>query len=61
MGNPELSSMEDIIPVFITVLVFTDLPSLRSDLDMMNHFIQSGDEDFEAEKRLVINLSVTYI
>lgn len=53
--------MEDIIPVFITVLVFTDLPSLRSDLDMMNHFIQSGDEDFEAEKRLVINLSVTYI
>ena len=50
--------MEDIIPVFIIVMLLTKVPYIRSELDMMSHFIQVANEDFEAEKRLVINLSV---
>ena len=61
MNNTELSSMEDIIPVFIIVMVMTRIPYIRSELDMMTHFIQVANEDFEAEKRLVINLSVQLI
>lgn len=51
--------MEDIIPVFIVVVLYTSVENLRSELNIMIDYIHASDEDFEAEKRLLINLSVT--
>ena len=56
----ELNSMEDIIPVFIVVVLFTSLDNLRCDLDMMIDYTQTASEDFEAEKRLLVNFSVLF-
>lgn len=50
--------MEDIIPVFIVVVLFANVPYLRSELNLMMDFIHGADEDFEAEKRMLVNLSV---
>jgi hypothetical protein len=50
--------MEDVIPALIVVVLFAELRHLRSELNMMMDFIGAASEDFEAEKRLLVNLSV---
>ena len=50
--------MEDIIPVFIIVILFTNIPNIRLELNMMLDFINQQGEDYEGEKRSLINLSV---
>jgi hypothetical protein len=40
--------MEDIIPVLIVVVLFTELPDLRSELNMMMDYIGASSEAFEA-------------
>lgn len=42
----ELSSMEDIIPVFIIIILFTEVEYLRSELNMMIDYIHAANEDF---------------
>lgn len=56
----ELNSMEDIIPVFIIIVLYTDVQYLRSELNLMIDYIHGTDEDFEAEKRMLVNLSVRF-
>ena len=55
----ELSSMEDIIPVLIVVVLFLEVGQLRSEFDIMIDFINCNPDEMEAEKRLLINLSVS--
>ena len=50
--------MEDIIPVFIIVILFTNIPNIRLELNMMLDFVNQQGEDYEGEKRSLINLSV---
>lgn len=50
--------MEDIIPVFIVVVLFAEIPYLRSELNLMLDYIHGVEEDFEPEKRMLVNLSV---
>lgn len=52
--------MEDIIPVFIIIVLYTDVQYLRSELNLMIDYIHGTDEDFEAEKRMLVNLSVRF-
>ncbi len=54
----ELSSMEDIIPVLILVVLLVNVENLRTELDLMGDFIESDPYEMESEKRLYINLSV---
>lgn len=54
----ELSSMEDIIPVLIIVVLMLEIGGLRSELDIMVDFISYDPNEMEAEKRLLINISV---
>ena len=56
----ELSSMEDIIPVFIVVVLFSSVENLRMELTMMIDFLNEHGEDCDGEKRSIINLSVTF-
>jgi len=35
----ELSSMEDIIPVLIMVVLLCNIPNMRSEFDIMNDFV----------------------
>ena len=35
----ELSNMEDIIPIFILVLMISDIPQLKAQLDLIIDFI----------------------
>jgi hypothetical protein len=44
----EFHTMEDIIPVFIVVVLFTELENLRSELNVMMDYIGASNEDFEA-------------
>lgn len=50
--------MEDIIPVLIVIILLVSVGNLRAELDIMLDFIASDPEEMEAEKRLLINLSV---
>jgi hypothetical protein len=50
--------MEDIIPVLIIVILLLEVGSLRSEFDTMLDFISFDPNEMEAEKRLLINLSV---
>lgn len=50
--------MEDIIPVLIIVILMLEVGSLRSELDIMVDFISYDPNEMEAEKRLMINISV---
>jgi hypothetical protein len=56
----ELSSMEDIIPVLIIIILMLEVGSLRSEFDIMVDFISFDPNEMEAEKRLLINLSVPF-
>lgn len=52
--------MEDIIPVLIVVVLFLEIGGLRSEFDIMLDFINYDPNEMEAEKRLLINLSVSF-
>jgi hypothetical protein len=52
--------MEDIIPVLIVIVLFLEVGGLRSEFDIMLDFINYDPNEMEAEKRLLINLSVIY-
>ena len=52
--------MEDIIPVFIVVVLFSSVENLRMELTMMIDFLNEHGEDCDGEKRSIINLSVTF-
>ena len=54
----ELASMEDIIPVFIIIVLFSNLPNIKLHLTMMVDYLNQHDEDFDGEGRAIINLSV---
>mgnify|MGYP006995467160 CR=1 FL=1 len=38
--------MEDIIPVFIVVVLYTELEDLRSEINIMIDYIGCANEDF---------------
>jgi hypothetical protein len=50
--------MEDIIPVLIVVVLFLEIGELRSELDIMMDFVNFDPNEMEAEKRLLLNISV---
>jgi hypothetical protein len=51
--------MEDIIPIFILVLLLGEVPEVKAQLDMIVDFIEFDSCDLESERRLLLNLSVT--
>jgi hypothetical protein len=61
MVYAELHTMEDIIPVFIVIVLYADVENLRSELNLMMDYMGASNEDFESEKRLLVNLSVNVI
>lgn len=50
--------MEDIIPIFILVLLLGEVPEVKAQLDMIVDFIEFDSCDLESERRLLLNLSV---
>lgn len=50
--------MEDIIPIFIVVILLCDVPEIKSQLDTIVDFIEMDNCDLESERRLLLNLSV---
>lgn len=50
--------MEDIIPIFIVVLLLGEVPEVKAQLDMIVDFIEFDTCDLESERRLLLNLSV---
>lgn len=50
--------MEDIIPLFIVVILFSNMGNVRAELSMMVDFLNEHPEDYDGEKRSIINLSV---
>jgi hypothetical protein len=50
--------MEDIIPIFIIVILLSELPEVKCQLDMIVDFIEYDNCDLESERRLLLNLSV---
>ena len=56
--DAELSNMEDIIPIFIVVLLLAEVPEVKAQLDMIVDFIEFDTCDLESERRLLLNLSV---
>ena len=57
-SNTELVNMEDIIPIFILVLLMSEIPNLKAQLDLVIDFIEYDQCDLESEKRLLLNFSV---
>lgn len=53
--------MEDIIPIFILVLLLGEVPEVKAQLDMIVDFIEFDSCDLESERRLLLNLSVSSI
>ncbi len=51
--------MEDIIPIFILVLLMSSLPEPKAHLDLIADFIELDGCELESERRLLLNLSVT--
>ena len=56
----ELCNMEDIIPIFIFVLLLCDIPAVKSELDFITDFIEFDLCDLEAEKRLLVNFTESF-
>lgn len=50
--------MEDILPVLILVLLLSGIPHLKSEIGVMVDFLGFDPCDLEAERRLLVNLSV---
>lgn len=50
--------MEEIIPIFITVLLLSEIPQLKAQLEVISDFIEFDNCDLESERRLLLNLSV---
>lgn len=44
----ELVNMEDIIPIFILVLLMSDIPNLKAQLDLVIDFIEYDQCDLES-------------
>ena len=57
----EMTNMEDIIPTFILVLLISEIPDLKAQLDLIIDFIEYDTCDLESERRLLLNLSVSII
>lgn len=51
--------MEDIIPIFILVLLLGEVPEVKAQLDMIVDFIEFDSCDLESERRLLLNFSVS--
>jgi hypothetical protein len=54
----ELFSMEDIIPLLILIIIISDIDKIKNELDVMVDFIGFDPCDLEAERRLLVNMSV---
>jgi len=52
--------MEDIIPVLIMVILMTEVEGLKGELQMILDWIEADPGEMDAEKRLVINLNVSF-
>lgn len=50
--------MEEIIPIFIVILLISEIKDLKGHLDLIIDFIEFDTCDLEAERRLLLNLSV---
>lgn len=59
LADSELTNMEEIIPIFIWVILLSEIPDLRAELSMIIDFIEYDTCDLESEKRLLLNLKVT--
>lgn len=59
--NIELTNMEDIIPIFIFVILMSDISDIKAEFDMIIDFIEFDNCDLESEKRLMLNFSVTIL
>ena len=52
--------MEDIIPIFIIVILLCEVGELKPQLDSIVDFIEFDNCDLESERRLLLNLTVFY-
>lgn len=43
--NEELANMEDIIPIFIIVILLSDVPEIKAQFDMIVDFIEFDNCD----------------
>jgi hypothetical protein len=52
--------MEDIIPIFIIVILLCEVKELKAQLDLIVDFIEFDNCDLESERRLLLNLTVLF-
>jgi hypothetical protein len=52
--------MEDIIPVLIVLILLAEMQGLKGELQMVLDWIEADPGEMDAEKRLIINLNVTF-
>lgn len=53
--------MEEIIPVLIVVILFTEMSTLKAELQMTLDWIEADPGEMEAERRLLVNLTVRFL
>ena len=58
-GKEELCSMDDELPVLIYVILFTGIPNVFTELQIIEDYV-SMDSTYEAELRFITNLRVNF-
>ena len=55
--NKELNNIEDIIPILILIILCSNIENIKEEVAFIVDYMNSKIEDFEGEKRLVMNFN----